>query len=213
MAVKSVAEWLGELKIYNKRITRLESEIKKTDLFIVKPKAFVDEEEMQRQMDEAKSKITSYKKLISNRSVIKEALMIFNATTKITVGDIEMTIASALTKYSDMMTKGKGGFIEDKLIKSMNEKQKAVQELERKQADELRRYESELNSSNKQIGKATLEERLLSKKEELKPVLKTAFDLEKEYQELCENEEHFLEEVNIQINIANVKHELDINLD
>ena len=205
---KTVMEWLGEKKLYDKKIVKKLQEISKTDLYIGKHKLYANEEEMKEKMKEAKSMIDSYEKLISNRNKIQEVIMKFNATEVINISGKVYTIASALQIYHN-----KDNTFKTILKNNINNCTLLKNKLEKKQEDEVKQLEVLLNNSNKNIGDNSYKEKLSNKQKDYEPLIIEAFNLMDKYTTLEQEDEEFLQNVNTAINIANVKHTLIIELD
>ena len=205
---KTVMEWLGDKKLYDKKIAKLLMQIRDTQLFAGKPNLYSDRETMKKDMSEAKALVDSYIKINKNVNKIQEAIMQFNATNKIEVSGKEFTIAAALSMYQnyndDLMR-----IIRSNILKAEELKKK----LEDKQESEVKSLEQQLNSSNKQVGNQAFEDKLKSKKDDYEPIMEYAFDLNKAYNEMNDFEEEFLQTVNTKINIINVQKTLTIDLD
>ena len=201
-------EWLGDKKLYDKKIAKLLMQIRDTQLFAGKPNLYSDKEGMKQEMIDAKALVDSYIKMNKNVNKIQEAIMQFNATNKIEVSGKEFTIAAALSMYQnyndDLMR-----IIRSNILKAEELKTK----LENKQESEVKSLEQQLNSSNKQIGNQVFEDKLKSKKEDYEPIMEYAFDLVKAYKEMEDFKEEFLQSVNTKINILNVQETLEIDLD
>lgn len=208
MLEKTVMEWLGEKKLYDKKIIKALQEIKETPLFVGKPKLYSNEKEMEEQMDKAKSLVDSYKKMVANRDKIQEEIMKFNAIHTIKISDKELTIAAALRMYQNY---------DDQLavimINNLNKVANLKEKLEKKQEEEVKSLEIQLNSANKQTGKQEFADKLKARKDDYQPVIKHAFDLIAEIDKEKTFKEEFLQNVNTQINILNVKETLSIDLD
>lgn len=205
---KTVMEWLGDKKLYEKKITKLILQIRDTEFFIGKSNLYSDAKAMEEEMVKVKGLVDSYVKMKQNIDKIQEAIMQFNATHKIEICGQKITIAAALKMYreydSTLTT-----IIQKNIIRS-NE---LMRKLEDKQEKEVKLLEEQLNSSNKQVGNQAFEDKIKNKKADYEPVIKYAFDLNEKYKELTEKEDEFLQNVNTKINIANVQETLDIELD
>ncbi len=205
---KTVIEWLGEKKLYDKKIKKLEIEIEKTQLFIGKPFLYANKEEMEQEIKIVRGKIDSYNKMILNRDKIQEAIMRFNATHTIEVCGEKFTIASALNKW-----KNYDDFLERIISQNIDEYNELKISLEEKQEKEVKELESQLNLSNKTTGNQILQDKLKQRKNEYEPVMVEAINLISEYEKLVNFREEFQQKVNTQINIINVKESLTIEFE
>ena len=205
---KTVMEWLGDKKLYDKKIAKLLMQIRDTQLFAGKPNLYADKETMKKEMDEAKSLVDSYITMNKNVNKIQEAIMQFNATHTIEISGKAFTIAAALKMYKDY-----DSTLANIIKNNINQSDRLKKQLEDKQELEVKTLEQQLNSSNKQVGNQAFEDKLKSKKEDYEPIKEYAFDLIKAYTEMNDFEEEFLQNVNTKINIINVQETLEINLD
>lgn len=205
---KTVMEWLGDKKLYDKKIIKLLQQIRDTQLFAGKPNLYADKEAMKKDMSEAKALVDSYIKMNKNINKIQEAIMQFNATHTIEISGKEFTIAAALKMYKDY-----DSTLANIIKNNINQADRLKKQLEDKQELEVKTLEQQLNSSNKQVGNQAFEDKLKSKKDDYEPVMEYAFDLLKSYTEMEDFKENFLQSVNTKINILNVQETLEIDLD
>lgn len=205
---KTVMEWLGDKKLYDKKIIKLLQQIRNTQLFAGKPNLYADKEGMKKDMTDAKALVDSYIKIKENVNKIQEAIMQFNATHTIEISGKKFTIAAALKMYNSY-----DNALLTIIGKNIVEAEELKDKLEKKQELEVKSLESQLNSSNKQVGNQAFEDKLKSKKDDYEPVMEYAFDLNKAYNEMNNFEEEFLQNVNTKINIINVQETLTIDLD
>ena len=87
------------------------------------------------------------------------------------------------------------------------------EELTETQEIEVKELEKTLYGSTKSLGSTAISEKLAERREAYNPIIEEAFDLKGELSKEREAHENFMERINTQINIANVKHTLDIELD
>ena len=205
---KTVMEWLGDKKLYDKKIAKLLLQIRDTPLFTGKPNLYADKEAMKKEMTEAKSLVDSYITMNKNVNKIQEAIMKFNATHTIEISEKEFTISAALKMYKDY-----DSVLSNIIKNNINQSDRLKKQLEDKQEVEVKTLEQQLNSSNKQVGNQAFEDKLKSKKDDYEPVMEYAFDLVKAYKEMEDFKEEFLQSVNTKINILNVQETLEIDLD
>lgn len=205
---KTVMEWLGDKKLYDKKIAKLLMQIRDTQLFAGKPNLYADKEGMKKDMADAKALVDSYVTMNKNVNKIQEAIMKFNATHTIEISGKAFTIAAALKMYKDY-----DSTLANIIKNNINQADRLKKQLEDKQELEVKTLEQQLNSSNKQVGNQVFEDKLKSKKEDYEPIMEYAFDLIKAYTEMNDFEEEFLQNVNTKINIINVQETLEIDLD
>lgn len=205
---KTVMEWLGEVKLYNKKIEKKQKELYKTDLFCADTSIRYDKEKGKKYLEDAKALYQSYKQLVKNRNKIRQAILKFNAITFVEVGEIKLTIAEALERV-----KKSDNFLTNLLennIKSMINKKEELTEI---QESEVKELEKTLYGSTKSLGSTAISEKLAERREAYNPIIEEAFDLKEELSKEKDARENFMERINTQINIANVKHTLNIELD
>ena len=205
---KTVMEWLGDKKLYDKKIAKLLLQIRDTPLFAGKPNLYADKEAMKKDMAEAKSLVDSYITMNKNVNKIQEAIMKFNATHTIEISGKEFTISAALKMYKDY-----DSVLANIIKNNINQSDRLKKQLEDKQEVEVKTLEQQLNSSNKQVGNQAFEDKLKSKKDDYEPVMEYAFDLMEAYTKMEDFKEEFLQSVNTKINILNVQETLEIDLD
>lgn len=205
---KTVMEWLGDKKLYDKKIAKLLLQIRDTPLFAGKPNLYADKEAIKKEMNEAKSLVDSYITMNKNVNKIQEAIMKFNATHTIEISGKEFTISAALKMYKDY-----DSVLANIIKNNINQSDRLKKQLEDKQEVEVKTLEQQLNSSNKQVGNQAFEDKLKSKKDDYEPVMEYAFDLMEAYTKMEDFKEEFLQSVNTKINILNVQETLEIDLD
>ena len=205
---KTVMEWLGDKKLYDKKIAKLLLQIRDIPLFAGKPNLYADKEAMKKEMNEAKSLVDSYITMNKNVNKIQEAIMKFNATHTIEISGKEFTISAALKMYKDY-----DSVLANIIKNNINQSDRLKKQLEDKQEVEVKTLEQQLNSSNKQVGNQAFEDKLKSKKDDYEPVMEYAFDLMEAYTKMEDFKEEFLQAVNTKINILNVQETLEIDLD
>lgn len=205
---KTVMEWLGDKKLYDKKIIKLLQQIRDTQLFAGKPNLYADKEAMKKEMADAKALVDSYITMNKNVNKIQEAIMKFNATHTIEISGKEFTISAALKMYKDY-----DSVLANIIKNNINQSDRLKKQLEDKQEVEVKTLEQQLNSSNKQVGNQAFEDKLKSKKDDYEPVMEYAFDLMEAYTKMEDFKEEFLQSVNTKINILNVQETLEIDLD
>lgn len=199
---KTVLEWLNEVKILEKRVGKKESELIK-NLYSISLDYKKDETY---KADEVKSDYQSLIKLKDNLDKIKNAIMVYNATTQIVVGDKTMSIAYALNKY----TKSNLYFEEDiknKASKFIKEIENVKTQSQKEKADLDKQLLTKNNISEKD--KALLE----VTKSKYDIIIVDPLNIVELANKLFEDKEIFNNEVNNKINLSNALTSLEINLD
>lgn len=137
MVEMEVSRALAELKLIKKRMEKALEEVKFFGVSIGgKPVAgFSSDEEF---ISKAQSAFDSYRALAARYAAIKSAIAISNATTKITVGGKEMTVAEALERLRNLPNE------ELFLMKLKNDYNQAVALMERKNAEAQQKLENHL---------------------------------------------------------------------
>lgn len=205
---KTVMEWLGEVKLYDKKISKKEKELFDTQLFYADTSIRYDKEAAKKHLDEARALYQSYKQLVKNKNKIRQAILQFNACTFIKIGDRELTIAEALERI-----KNSDETIIDLLENNISALAKKKDLLLEMQEDEVKDFERMLYGSNKSLGNAAISEKLEERRKDYTPVIEEIFDLKKELEKEKEEKEEFEQKINTLINVANVQNTLDIELD
>lgn len=205
---KTVMEWLGEVKLYNKKIEKKENELNHTDLFCADTAIRYDKEKAKKTLEEVKALYQSYKQLVKNRNKIRQAILKFNATTYVEVGNNSFTIAEALERL-----KKSDNFIVELLENNVDSMVEKEEELKYMQENEVKDLEKIIYGSNKALGSTAISEKIEERREAYRPIIEEAFDIKEELEKEKEEREEFYQRINTQLNIANVKHTLDIELD
>ena len=93
----SVQQGLNEIKLYDKKIQRV---IQRANLVSVEAKGSVVDHNITIEdfKKEAQSSFDSIKALIANRNKIKQAIIVSNSVTKVTIGNDTMTVAEAIER-------------------------------------------------------------------------------------------------------------------
>lgn len=94
---KTVLEWLSEGKLLEKKIEKKEANLIKNAYKIT----MVHNEDKNYNEEAIKAEYVSLNKLKDNLDLIKDSIMVYNATTKIKIGYKEMSLAYALNKYAN----------------------------------------------------------------------------------------------------------------
>lgn len=205
---KTVMEWLGEVKLYDKKIIKKEKELFNTQLFYADTSIRYDKGEAKKYLDEALALYQSYKQLVKNKNKIRQAILQFNACTFIKIGDRELTIAEALERIKNpdnTITQ-----LLEKNISNMTERKNSLIDM---QEEEVKEFEKMLYGSNKSLGNTAISEKLEERRKDYTPIIEEIFDLKKELEREREEKEEFDQRINTLINIANVQNSLDIELD
>lgn len=199
---KTVLEWLSESKLLEKKISKKESELLgkayNVTLYHNQDNNYVPEKIV--------SEYESLMKLKSNLDKIKNAIMVYNATTNIVVGDKEMSIAYALNKYANKNNSFEDG-INRLATKFTNDVNNAKLLSQREKAELDRQLLTKNNISEKD--KALLE----VTKSKYEVVIKDPLNIVELSSKIYEEREVFDNEVNNKINLQNALTELEINLD
>lgn len=205
---KTVMEWLGEVKLYDKKIAKKKKELFNTQLFYADTSIRYDKDEAKKYLDEALALYQSYKQLIKNKNKIRQAILKFNACTLIKIGDKELSIAEALERIKN----SDETIIEllENNISAMTNRKDVLLET---QEEEVRDFEKMLYGSNKALGNTAISEKLEERRKDYTPVIEEIFDLKKELDKEKEEKEEFEQKINTLINIANVQNSLNIDLD
>ena len=148
-----------------------------------------------------------YKQLIKNRDLIRQAVLKFNASTFIEVGENKYTIAEALEKLKNPDT-----FLIELLENNIDNLIQKEAELKKLQEEEVKELEKILYGSNKAVGNTTISEKLQERREAYSPIIEEAFNLKKELDIERDKHEEFNEKISTLINIVNVKNTLTIEL-
>ncbi|MGL6185520.1 MAG: hypothetical protein ACRC1T_09110 [Clostridium chrysemydis] len=199
---KTVMEWLSESKLLEKKIGKKENEL----LGKMYNVTFVHNEDVNYIPENIKSEYESLNKLKSNLDKIKDAIMVYNATTKIVIGEKSMSIAYALSKY----TSGESKFEEtiNKLAtKFTQDVNNAKMFSQKEKADLDRQLLTKNNISEKD--KALIE----ATKSKYDIVVKDPLNIVELSAKIYDEKETFNNEVNNKINLSNALTELEIELD
>lgn len=199
---KTAMEWLSESKLLEKKIGKKENEL----LGKMYNVTFVHNEDVNYIPENIKSEYESLNKLKSNLDKIKDAIMVYNATTKIVIGEKSMSIAYALSKY----TSGESKFEEtiNKLAtKFTQDVNNAKMFSQKEKADLDRQLLTKNNISEKD--KALIE----ATKSKYDIVVKDPLNIVELSAKIYDEKETFNNEVNNKINLSNALTELEIELD
>lgn len=199
---KTVLEWLSESKLLEKRISKKEKELLSKAYSVT----LVYNQDENYIPEEILSEYESLLKLKSNLDKIKDAVMVYNATKIITIGDKEMSIAYALNKYSrnDDSFEQSINKLATQFTTSVNNAKLTSQ---REKAELDRQLLTKNNISEKD--KALLE----TTKSKYDVVVKDPLNIVELSSKIYEEREIFENEVNNKINLSNALTELEIELD
>lgn len=207
---KTVMEWLYEMKLYAQKIDKCKDDLNKTYLFYASPTILKDSEAEEKTIHKAKSLWDKYTALTANYEKIKQAIIEFNATTKIMVADKEYSIARALELY-------KKDYNYEFLVKLLNNQYSCLEnrriDLVKVQSTEVSQLESKLLAglaANKNDSK--IQSQLETRRTEYTPYIIEAIPVYDNYQRVRDEHVAFINQVNAQINIANVNNSLTIDL-
>ena len=198
----TVLEWLSESKLLEKKISKKEKELlgKAYSVTLVHNQ---DETYIE---DKIVSEYESLIKLKSNLDKIKDAIMVYNATTKIVVGEKEMSIAYSLNKYAN-----KNNSFEDGINKLANKftldvnNAKSISQREKAELDRQLLTKNNISEKDKALLEVT--------KSKYEVVVKDPLKIVELSSKIYEDREVFDNEVNNKINLQNALTELEINLD
>lgn len=205
---KTVMEWLGEVKLYNKKIEKKQNELNHTELFCADTAIRYDKEKAKKSLEDAKALYQSYMQLVKNRNKIRQAILKFNATTYVEVGQNSFTIAEALERL-----KKPDNFVVELLESNIDSIVEKEDELKYVQETEVKELEKIIYGSNKSLGSTAISEKIEERREAYRPIIEEAFNIKEELEKEKEQREEFYQRINTQLNIANVKHTIDIELD
>lgn len=200
---KTVLEWLSESKLLEKRISKKEKELL-SKAYSVTLVYNQDENYIQ---EEILSEYESLLKLKYNLDKIKDAIMVYNATKIITIGDKEMSIAYALNKYAKKDNDSFGQAINRLATQFTTSVNNAKLTSQREKAELDKQLLTKNNISEKD--KALLE----TTKSKYDVVVKDPLNIVELSSKIYEEREVFENEVNNKINLSNALTELEIELD
>lgn len=209
MKKKVIAEWLGELKLTEKKIKKTYDELSKRNMFIVEnlQDSELYKEKLEEEKKEIKSSYESLNKLIENRNKIKSAIMSFNASNTIEIDDKEYVIALALELYKGKEIVNIEELFKNQLYKKNKKEEEIKQQKENQKEMLLETYSRKSNSSHEGDSKA-LEKAL--KNYEL--YTDDYLQLDKKFVKIQEEKISFMEKINIQLNIKNAITEIEIDI-
>lgn len=200
---KTVLEWLSESKLLEKRIFKKEKELL-SKAYSVTLVYNQDENYIQ---EEILSEYESLLKLKYNLDKIKDAIMVYNATKIITIGDKEMSIAYALNKYAKKDNDSFEQAINRLATQFTTSVNNAKLTSQREKAELDKQLLTKNNISEKD--KALLE----TTKSKYDVVVKDPLNIVELSSKIYEEREVFENEVNNKINLSNALTELEIELD
>ena len=205
---KTVTEWLGEIKLYDKKIDKIEKQLISLKMYNV---GTIGESALYKQTFEdnkkdIKSLHDSYLALKENRNKIRAELLKFNATETIKVGDKEYIIALALEKIKENSTRYEN-ILENQIFK-MNNEVLNIKKLAEEKKDSL------LDSISKKANTSTNKDMEAVEKavEQYQLYQDDFLELQKTLDKIKEDKIEFMENVNIQLNLKNATSELEIEL-
>lgn len=199
---KTVMEWLSESKLLEKKIGKKENEL----LGKMYNVTFVHNEDVNYIPENIKSEYNSLNKLKSNLDKIKDAIMVYNATTKVVIGEKSMSIAYALSKYANGQSKFEET-INKLAVKFTQDVNDAKMLSQKEKADLDRQLLTKNNISEKD--KALIE----ATKSKYDIVVKDPLNIVELSVKIYDEKEIFNNEVNNKINLSNALTELEIELD
>lgn len=199
---KTVLEWLGESKLLEKRISKKEKELLSKAYSVT----LVYNQDENYIPEEILSEYESLLKLKSNLDKIKDAVMVYNATKIITIGDKEMSIAYALNKYSrnDDSFEQSINKLATQFTTSVNNV-KLTSQREKAELDKQLLTKNNISEKDKALLETT--------KSKYDVVVKDPLNIVELSSKIYEEREVFENEVNNKINLSNALTELEIELD
>lgn len=200
---KTVLEWLSESKLLEKRISKKEKELLSKAYSVT----LVYNQDENYIPEEILSEYESLLKLKSNLDKIRDAIMVYNATKIITIGDKEMSIAYALNKYAKKDNDSFEQAINRLATQFTTSVNNAKLTSQREKAELDRQLLTKNNISEKD--KALLE----TTKSKYDVVVKDPLNIVELSSKIYEEREIFENEVNNKINLSNALTELEIELD
>ncbi|MDK4525110.1 hypothetical protein [Fusobacterium necrophorum] len=206
---KTVTEWLGELKLTEKKIQKEYKELQKKDLFkvfFVKDKENY-EETWKKEIEENKALFQSLMQLLKNRDKIRAAILAFNASNTIMIGDQEYIIALALEKIKKTKLVDVQKMLQNQLHNMLVAEKELLEEEEEKR-DEIRNSLGYKQNSSAKKDNEAVEEIMKKYVVEKNDYL----ELEKEVSRMEEAEIEFAETVNIRLNLKNASSSIEIDL-
>lgn len=204
---KTVAEWLAEKKIVEKRINDTKDKLKNTQLFVADSNIRFNKEEANKQIEFGKSLLQKLEDLTSNKQKINRAIIQFNANTIINVDGIEYTIVEALEKYKNKENK----FLYDLYYRNHKMLENTLNNLKNKQEEEVKDFERQITTDSK-VSVSKQDERIIERRKQYEPTSVKVFD---DFMTKMIEEENslnsFLEKVHVKINEANYSNYLEID--
>lgn len=204
---KTVAEWLAEKKIIEKRINDTKEKLKNVRLFVADSNIRFNKEEANKQIEFGKSLLQKLNDLTSNKQKINRAIIQFNANTIINVDGIEYTIVEALEKYKNKENR----FLYDLYSRNNKLLEKILEDLKDKQEEEVKDFERQITTDSK-VSISKQDDRIIERRKQYEPTVVKAFDdfMSKMIEEE-NNISSFLEKVHVKINEANYSNYLEID--
>ena len=201
---KTVTEWLGEVKLYEKKIDKIETQLSSMKLFNVGTvgEYALYKETFEKNKADAIALYDSYVKLKENRNKIRAEILKFNATQTIKIGDKEYIIALALEKLKSSEDMNEY-ILKNQLNKMNSEINKIKTNVESKKESLLESVSKKANTSSSKDIEAVEQYKLYNE-----DFLNLQEKLDKTEQEKIE----FIENINIQLNLKNATSEIEIEL-
>ncbi len=206
---KTITEWLGDLKLTEKKINKIYQELKGKDLFRV---SFAKDKEIyktqwDKEQEEIKALYQSLKQFILNRDKMRAAILAFNATNTIKVGETDYVIALALEKMKKSDFVDINRLLEEQIYKMNVQTDNYLQNAEDKRDTLQSELSKKANSSTKKDN-AAIEEIMKSFVVDKNDYLELVSELSKRKERNIE----FLEQVNVQLNLKNATTFLEIDV-
>lgn len=207
---KTVMEWLYEKKLYEQKIKKCEEVLATQSLFYATSKILVDTNTEKETIERATSLLQKYDALIKNYELIKQALLEFNANTKIEINGREYSIARALELYKEDRS---FNFKYKYLSNQCAQLEKINKNLIDTQKYEVANLEAKIyGASSNNNSNTKIQSQLETRRAEYTPYIKEAIPVLDTYHTLSDEHYEFINQVNIKINIANVNNTLTLDL-
>ena len=205
---KTVTEWLGEIKLYDKKIDKIERQLVSLKMYNV---GTIGESALYKQTFEdnkrdIKALYESYLSLKENRNKIRAELLKFNATETIKVGDKQYIIALALEKLKENNTREEN-ILENQLFKMNNEIVSIKKLAEEKKEALLESVSKKTNTSTSKDMEA-IEEAV----KQYQLYQDDFLELQKTLDRIKEDKIEFTENINIQLNLKNATSVIEIEI-
>lgn len=205
---KTVMEWNEDVKLLNKKISKIVEDFKYNNKFIVDTKENVKNRKTEYE-EAAKKYKAEYERLIAlqnNRDKIRCKILEFNATKEIKVNGIIYTVAIAIEKYRNQTSNC------PLLYDQVNKKIKAREAIEKKKNIAVSEIEEKFYTKERSYSQKE-QDAIDDTKEKKSEEIIDLIGLEKVYEKEIQLHDEFLSKINIELNKLNVENELEIDMD